>query len=338
MKGMVLAAGLGTRFRPVTDSLAKPLVPLCNLPLAGWAVDSLIAAGTAEIVVNLHHHPEALRAWLDARYSGRCELRYSYEPVILGTGGGLRNVRAHFEHEEMFLLVNGDSVQFPPWNALVGSLSRSGAIAAMLLRHPPRDDRFTNVWFDGRRVTAIGGSGSGEALMFSGVHALTPAVFERLPDRDVSGMTEDFYLPVLERGDREIAGVVDDGLWFDVGSPRRYLVASRELTAAMACCELPVPPGSIVGADASVVADDARVEGRISKSVIGARAFVEGGALVVDSALWEGAVIGSGARVDISIVGSGVHVPAGAVLINALIWNGSVTPVDPALPLVATGL
>jgi len=338
MKGMVLAAGLGTRFRPVTDTLPKPLVPLCNRPLVGWAVDSLIDAGADEIVVNLHHHPEALRAWIDAHYAGRCEIRYSFEPVILGTGGGLRNARAHFEREDMFLLVNGDSVQFPPWNELVESLERSGAIAAMLLRHPPLDDRFTSVWFDGRRVTAIGGSGSGEALMFSGVHALTPGVFDRLPDRDFSGMTDDFYLPVLESGDRKIAGVVHDGLWFDVGSPRRYLQASRELTEAMVLGEVRVPSGSTIGGDASVVADDARLEGRLSKSVLGARAVVEAGAMIADSALWDGAVVGAGARIDVSIVGSGVRVPERAVLINALIWKDSIAPVDPALPLVATGL
>jgi NDP-sugar pyrophosphorylase family protein len=338
MKGMVLAAGLGTRFRPVTDSLPKPLVPLCNLPLAGWAVDSLIDAGADEVVVNLHHHPAALRAWLDARYAGRCEIRYSFEPVILGTGGGLRNARAHFEREEMFLLVNGDSVQFPPWSELVASLERSGAIASMLLRHPPHDDSFTSVWFDGRRVTAIGGTGAGEPLMFSGVHALTPGVFERLPERDVSGMTEDFYIPVLEKGDREIAGVVNDGLWFDVGSPRRYLQASRELTAAIARGERRVPSGSAVGADASIVADGVRLQGQISKSVAGARAIVEAGAFVKESALWDGASVGAGARVESSIVGTGVRVPPGALVCNALLWGGSVTPVDPGLPVVATGL
>jgi NDP-sugar pyrophosphorylase family protein len=338
MKGMVLAAGLGTRFRPVTDSLPKPLVPLCNLPLAGWAVDSLIDAGASEVVVNLHHHPAALRAWLDARYAGRCELRYSYEPVILGTGGGLRNARAHFEGEELLLLVNGDSVQFPPWSALVDSVKSSGAIAAMLLRHPPVDDRFTSVWFDGQRVTAIGAAGRGEALMFSGVHALTADVFDRLPDREFSGMTEDFYLPVLESGEREIAGIVHDGLWFDVGSPRRYLQASRELTEAIVQGEVRMPAGSTPGADSSIVAEGARVEGRVSKSVIGANAVVEAGALVVDSALWEGATVEAGARIDVSIIGSGVRVPEWAVVSNALLWNGSVTPVDPALPLVATGL
>ncbi|MBI2212460.1 MAG: NDP-sugar synthase [Acidobacteria bacterium] len=338
MKGMVLAAGLGTRFRPVTDTIPKPLVPLCNQPLAGWVVDSLIAAGADEVVVNLHHHPAKLRAWLDARYKGSCTIRYSDEPVILGTGGGLRKVRRYFEREEIFLLVNGDSVQFPPWNALIGSLRTSGAIAAMLLRHPPRDDRFTSVWVDGHRVTSIGAAGCGEPLMFSGVHALTPDVFECLPDRDVSGMTEDFYRPMLERGEREIVGVVHDGLWFDVGSPRRYSQASRELTAAIARGEVRAPAGSHAGAGASVVADSARIDGTISMAVAGECSVIEGGAIVADSALWEHAVVGANARVEGSIVGNGVHVAAGAVVRNALLWGRDVIPVDPDLPCVVTEL
>ena len=338
MKGMVLAAGLGTRFRPVTDSLPKPLVPLCNLPLAGWAVESLLDAGASEIVVNLHHHPEQLRAWLDARYSARCAIRYLHEPVILGTGGGLRNARAHFEREELFLLVNGDSVQFPPWGPLIDSVRRSGAIAAMLLRHPPADDHFTRVWLDAGRVSAIGPEGTGEPLMFSGVHALTPAVFDLLPDRPFSGMTEDFYRPVLARGDRVVAGVVDDGLWFDVGSPRRYLQASRELTAAMARGEVRVHAGSALSGDGSVVAEESRIDGILSRSVAGERVVVEHGAIVSGSALWDGAVVGAGASVERSIVAHGVRVPPNAVVRDALVVRGAVVAADPAIPFVATGL
>lgn len=342
MKAMVLAAGLGTRFRPVTDSLPKPLVPLCNRPLVAWAIESLIDAGVSEVVVNLHHHPELLRRWLDAEYAGRCDVRYSLEPEILGTGGGLRKARAHFEGEELFFLVNGDSVQFPPWAELAASVRTTGAVAAMLLRHPPRDDRFTSVWFDGIRVTAIGPTGSGEPLMFAGVHALTSDVFEYLPQREFSGMTEDFYVPMLETGDRAIAGVVHDGLWFDVGSPWRYLQASRELTAALVRGEVAMPRGSRVIADGSVVDERARPDGRLSMSVAGRDSVVERDAEVVDSALWEGARVGAGARIKSSIIGGEVTIASGASVANALVWNGErgivVVPIDPTQPTVTTGL
>lgn len=342
MKAMVLAAGLGTRFRPVTDSLPKPLVPLCNRPLVAWAIDSLIAAGVSEVVVNLHHHPELLRRWLTAEYAGRCEIGYSFEPQILGTGGGLRKAREHFEREELFFLVNGDSVQFPPWAELAGAVRATGAVAAMLLRHPPRDDRFTSVWFDGIRVTAIGPAGSGEPLMFAGVHALTPDVFEYLPQREFSGMTEDFYAPMLDSGDRAIAGVVHDGLWFDVGSPWRYLQASRELTAALVRGEVAMPRGSHVVSEASIADESARIDGRFSKAVAGRDSVVESDAQVVDSALWEGARVEAGATIDASIVGGEVTIPAGARVVNALVWNGErglvTVPIDPNQPTVSSGL
>lgn len=342
MKAMVLAAGLGTRFRPVTDSLPKPLVPLCNRPLVAWAIDSLVSAGVGEVVVNLHHHPELLRRWLDAEYSGRCDIRYSLEPEILGTGGGLRKARDYFEREEFFFLVNGDSVQFPPWAELAASVRTTGAVASMLLRHPPRDDRFTSVWFDGIRVTAIGPAGSGEPLMFAGVHALTPEVFEYLPQREFSGMTEDFYVPMLETGERAIAGVVHDGLWFDVGSPWRYLQASRELTAALVRGEVAMPSGSNVIADGSVVDERSRADGRLSRSVAGRDSVVERDATVVDSALWEGARVGTGARIESSIIGGEVAIARGAHVANALVWNGErgivAVPIDPNQPTVTTGL
>ena len=333
---MVLAAGLGTRFRPVTDSLPKPLVPLCNRPLIGWAIDSLIDAGVVEVVVNLHHQPLRLEEWLDAEYRGRCELRYSHEPEILGTGGGLRRAREHFEREDVFFLVNGDSVQFPPWAKLAASTRMPGAVASMLLRHPPRDDRFTRVWFDGHRVTAIGATGSGEPLMFSGVHALTPDVFDCLPAREFSGMTEDFYVPMLERGERTIAGVVDDGLWFDVGNPWRYLQASRELSAASGRGEGAMPRGTHVLGEGSLADESSRLEGQVSKSVAGSGVVVEKGATVSDCALWESAHVASGARIESSIVGTGVRVPPGTVLENALVWGGAVVPVDPAKPVVVS--
>lgn len=339
---MVLAAGLGTRFRPVTETMPKPLVPLCNRPLVGWAIDSLITAGVSEVVVNLHHHPLQLKSWLEAEYAGRCEIRYSFEPEILGTGGGLRRAREHFEREDVFFLVNGDSLQFPPWAELVSSMGTTGAVASMLLRHPPLDDSFTNVWFDGIRVTAIGASGSGEALMFSGVHALTPDVFEYLPDSEFSGMTEDFYVPMLQSGERAITGVVHDGLWYDVGSPARYLQASRELTGALVRGEAGMPRGSGITGDASIGASDSRLEGQVSKSVAGRGSVVEAGAVVVDSALWDGARVGSGARIESSIIGTGVTVPADSVLANALAWiseRGIVAvPIDPNQPMETAGL
>ena len=87
MKGFILAAGFGTRLRPITYTLPKPMVPLCNRPLIGWAVESFLYASVHELIVNLHHLPEPLQEFLRAEYAGRADFHFSIEEEILGTGG-----------------------------------------------------------------------------------------------------------------------------------------------------------------------------------------------------------------------------------------------------------
>ncbi|HEY4641342.1 MAG TPA: sugar phosphate nucleotidyltransferase, partial [Thermoanaerobaculia bacterium] len=135
MKAMILAAGYGTRLRPVTYTMPKPVVPLAGRPLMGWAVEALLAAGISDFVVNLHHLPEPIERYLRDRYARRARFEFSFEPEILGTGGGVRKVRTLLENDSEFFLVNGDTVQFPPYDAL--RAARRNALAALTLRHPP---------------------------------------------------------------------------------------------------------------------------------------------------------------------------------------------------------
>src|SRR3954454_20723093 len=180
MKAMVLAAGYGTRLRPVTYTLPKPMVPLCGQPLIAWAIESLLAFGIRDFLVNLHHLPEPIERFLPARFPD-ARFEFSHEPEILGTGGAMRKGRALLEREDEFLLVNGDTVQFPPYDSLLAA--RKGALAALTLRHPPQGDRFTPVYFDHGRITGFG-KGTGQVLMFSGTHLVSNRLFDYLPDKD----------------------------------------------------------------------------------------------------------------------------------------------------------
>src|SRR6476620_6078913 len=183
MKAMILAAGYGTRLRPVTYTMPKPIVPLAGRPLMGWAVEALLAAGISDFVVNLHHLPEPIERYLRDRYAGRARFEFSFEPEILGTGGGVRKVRPLLENDPEFFLVNGDTVQFPPYDALRAARNERDALAALTLRHPPEGDRFTPVHFDGGAITGFGKC-TGEALMFSGTHLISNGIFDYLPDKD----------------------------------------------------------------------------------------------------------------------------------------------------------
>lgn len=305
MKGFILAAGFGTRLRPLTHTIPKPIVPLCNRPLIGWAVDSFLAAGVNELIVNLHHLPEPIERYLQQEYAGRAEFFFSREEEILGTGGGIRRVRPQLEDEEEFLLVNGDTVQFPRWDALREARREHDALAALTLRHPPVGDKFTPVYFENGRVTGFG-QGRGEALMFAGSHVISTRVFDRLPEQEFSGIVEHVYIPVLADGSERLAGVVDDGLWFDIGTPQRYLSASTALLAAMVAGELPVTPGSRIEGD-SLLHESAR--GEVVRSTVGARSTVEGD--VRDSILFDDVRVGAGVVVERCIVSHGVELTSG---------------------------
>lgn len=317
MKGMILAAGFGTRFRPATFETPKPLLPLCNRPLVAWVLEAMLADGVKQVVVNLHHLPDLLESFLYDRYGSRCEFHFSREAEILGTGGGIRRARRWLEGDQPFVLANGDTVQRPPFAELVAECRRDDALAALLLRHPPENDRFTPVWFQNRRITGFHG-GEGEALLFAGAHAISPRIFDLLPDRDFSGITEDVYIPVTRSGSEILAGLVRDEFWFDIGTPTRYLDASAAALTMMRDGALEPPEGSRISGD-SLVDRSARVDGSVAASVLGREASVTAGASVERSVLWDGCSIEPRARISGSIVGRGVRIPAGAEIRNALV-------------------
>ena len=305
MKGMILAAGFGTRLRPVTNTLPKPMVPLLNRPLIAWAVESFLAAGVRELIVNLHHLPEPLESYLSDEYAGRAEFFFSREEEILGTGGGIRRVRPQLENEEELFLVNGDTIQFPRWDALREARRAIDAIAALTMRHAPANDKFTPVYLDHGQITGFG-KGSGEALMFAGSHVISTRIFDYLPDREFSGIVEHAYQPLLESGREKLAGVVDDGLWFDIGTPQRYMTASRALLEETLRGRLPMAPGTRVHND-SLVHETAR--GRVKRSVVGAASVIEGD--VRDSVIWEDCRVARGVTVERCIVAHGVTLSEG---------------------------
>ncbi|HYO78830.1 MAG TPA: NDP-sugar synthase [Thermoanaerobaculia bacterium] len=305
MKGMILAAGYGTRLRPITHTLPKPMVPLLNRPLIAWAVESFLAAGVRELVVNLHHLPEPLERYLNDEYGQRAEFFFSYESEILGTGGGIRRVRPQLEREDEFFLVNGDTVQFPRWDTLRRSLRALDAVAALTMRHAPGNDKFTPVYLDGAQITGFG-KGTGEALMFAGSHVISTRIFDYIPNREFSGIVEHAYQPLLDAGREKIAGVVDDGLWFDIGTPQRYISASRVMLEETIRGGLRPVPGTRLRGD-SLLHETAR--GNASRSVVGAGSVIDGD--VRDSIIWDDCHIAAGAIVEGCIVTHGVTLVAG---------------------------
>lgn len=303
MRAMLLAAGLGERMRPLSELLAKPVLPVLGRPLAHWTLDRLRAAGVTDVVVNTHHLPETVRAALgDGRRLG-LRLRYSHEPEILGTGGGPRRARALLGDEPV-LVVNGDVLFGFDLRRLVEGHRRSGALVTLALRPNPDPRRYPPVVTDaaGRILSIRGGPrpGRGTAWLFAGVHVLAPRLYERLAEGP-SDVIEALYLPLLAEG-ALLRGVRPRGAWYDLGRPAPYLRAQLTLLRR-----------GWQGLPSPLVAPGARVQrgARVRASVLGAGSVVGPAALVQGSLLWAGARVGAGARVSGSILASGARVAPG---------------------------
>lgn len=315
MKAMVLAAGLGTRLRPATDVVPKPLFPVLGVPAIEWVLRTLAAAGVTDAVVNVHHLPARLISAMGPA-AGGVRLSYSDEPVVLGTGGGLSAVRDFFAGGDAFLLHNGDV--FTDWDLapLVAHHRASGAAATLALTDPPDMPRARLVEVDGTRVVGIRdrpASGSGPRYVYSGVAVLSPDLFRFLPRGEVSCLVEQGLIPMMRDGLR-VEGVVQAGRFCDIGTAERFLAlqwevlpdaadlfARRGLPAPLA---VPATPGLIAYGRIDI-APDAVVRGPVlacEGARIGAGAVV--GPRVV---LAPGAIVEAGARVADAVVLAGVR-------------------------------
>jgi NDP-sugar pyrophosphorylase family protein len=315
---MVLAAGYGSRLRPLTALLPKPVLPVLGRPLVAWTLERLARVGAEQVVLNLHHHGDTIRAVLGDALDG-LPIRYSPEAELLGTWGALEPVREELAAGDVVLLLNADSLCRWPLETMLRRHREQGAAATILLAGGAKTDAFGGgVGIDvGGFVVDFGRTGAGtrrvgtmagkppasvaRRVVFAGAHVLSPELLQRLPRPGVAGdIVEDLYQPMLRRGER-IATVVTQSPWHDLGTPRRYLEA---------------------------IVDTLRHRSlrRFRRRWVASGARVGRGARIVLSAVEAGAEIGAGTLIEHSVVLSGARVGAGSRLRNCIIAPGVALP------------
>lgn len=277
-KAFILGAGLGNRLRPLTERLPKPLVPLFHRPLAEWAMAACARAGIGEFAINTHHLPAA---WED--FGSGNAVTFFHEPVLLETGGGLKNIAAWMENEPL-LVHNGDIFSTLPLEKLIAAHEASGLPVTLALRS---DGVAKHIALDssGTRVTDIRrllGRAEGTHL-FTGIYCVSPAFLDLIPAGEKIPVIPAFL--ELAKSGRLGAIVLDEGVWLDLGDRESYLQAHRELDLAPAIHPQAVVAGAV-----------------IERSVVGPGAVVESGAVVRDSVIWPGGQVSANAVLDRCIV------------------------------------
>lgn len=292
-KAFILGAGLGTRLRPLTENLPKPLVPVCNRPLITYALDHLISDLEAEeFLVNTHHCPDKYgEAFPEGEYRGK-KLHFRHETTLLDTAGGIDNIRDWLPTEESFAVYNGDILTDLPLAQAWERHCASGDLVTLVLRSVGEELR---VGFDREsgRVTDMRGLVDAEwkeRFQFTGIYFVAPEFLHFLKP----GKIESVVLPIVQaiRKTNRIGGiVVDEGDWSDLGERDSYLDAlqrSRGMAERIS--------------ESSKVAESAEID---DLSTIGDGAKIGAGAVLKETVIWPGATVEPDAHLQRVVVRDG---------------------------------
>ena len=228
MKALILAAGAGTRLRPLTDTCPKPMLPVAGRPLLEWTLRWLRRYGVEEVALNLHHLPEVVRAGLGDGVRFGVRLRYAYEPELLGTAGALRSFPAFFN--EPFLVIYGDLLLDLDLDDLVGFHRERRALMTLALKRTdaPQSQGMVEVDAHGRVVRFVekpaGWDGADTAN--AGVYVCEPEVAARVPP-GFSDFGHDI-IPALLREGAAVYGRPLRGYLLDIGTHEAYERAQSE--------------------------------------------------------------------------------------------------------------
>ncbi len=319
-----MAAGLGTRLRPITHDLPKPVVPVCNVAIVEQLVRLLAAHGVDEVIANLHWFPEQVRGRLGPEATDGVEVTYEMEEELLGTAGGVRNVADFLTgtDDDTFVVLAGDALTDVNLTALVEAHRANGGVATLAVK------KVADVSEYGVIVTTPEGRIEGfqekpdpaEALsdlVNCMVYAFSPEIFDYFPADDPVDFALDVFPALLEHGVPFHVHEID-GYWNDVGTLREYLQGN--LDAVSGAVDLPRLGGELStdgGVPSGVeAAGDVEVDGPVlfgSGCTIGAGAKLTG-PLVIGA----GSKIGAGAQLKEALLLPGADVPAGSILARGI--------------------
>lgn len=336
MRAMVMAAGLGTRLRPLTHEIPKPVVPVANVAIVEQLIRLLAKHGVEEAVANLHWFPEVVKGRVGDGIELGVEVSYELEEELLGTAGGVRNVADFLTGGEQgggtFVVLAGDALTDIDLGALVAAHEANGGVATLAVKQVSDVSQYGVIVTDGDgRVQGFQEKPDpAEALsdlVNCMVYAFSPAIFDYFPDQQVVDFALDVF-PALLDNDVPFHVHEIDAYWNDVGTLREYLQGNLDVVSG--AVGLPrlggdlVTDGSAPGSarvgdgveiDGPVlfgpgctIGDGARLNGPL---VIGPDATVGAGAAVAEALLLPGAAVADGAIAARGIVGDVARLASG---------------------------
>lgn len=236
MRAMILAAGKGTRLRPLTDMVPKPLLEVAGRPMIAFPLQLLRDAGIEEVVINLHHLGEQIRSRLDTGGAYGVRITYSEENPILDTGGAISAAKS-FLRGETFVVLNADTAIDLRLRDAIDFHRRCDGTATMVVRPDPDAARHDAIMVDATyRIHSIlghhdgsdvAGRGTRNRMMYAGIMVLEPRVFDYM-GQGVFSITRDTFPRLLAAGE-PLYGYVHEGYWRVLDTPADLAAGREEL-------------------------------------------------------------------------------------------------------------
>ncbi|MFM8268904.1 MAG: sugar phosphate nucleotidyltransferase [Pseudomonadota bacterium] len=344
-RGMVLAAGLGTRLLPITERYPKPLVPVLNLANILHTVSLFRKHGITDIVINLFHLPERIEEFFNEIPQKDFRISFSKEPVLLGTGGGVKRAEAFFNGEP-FVLANCDFISNLDLSFLIENHFQTGAWATMALIEDPAKQKL---------YSAVGINGSGALCslprkrteepvrqgIFTGVHVLSPEIFSVLEEKP-SGINDVLYPALMENQPEKARGCFMEGAyWYDTGDIPALWETSQALLNTLSD-----PKSSLLETISSYGPVYREVAPRIwttQRTTLPSNLKVRGPCLIGEGCQFEAGVeigpfcvigdrvlLSAGARIEKSIVLSHSQVSSQQTIFESLFFEGRAFSAEPS--------
>jgi mannose-1-phosphate guanylyltransferase len=309
MRAMLLAAGLGTRLRPITYEVPKPLVPVLGRPVMSHILRLLAQHGFVDVIANVSYLPELIRERFGDGSGSGIRLSYSEEKELLGTAGGVRNVR-DFLGNETFLVISGDALTDIDLDALCARHRDAGGIATLALREVEDPSQLgVVITDDAGRITGFQEKPDpGEALSNlgnCGIYVFEPEIFDYFPDRPFVDWAQDVF-PALLSSEVPFFGHRIEDYWNDVGSPAELRQGNFDALLGRVRVER---NGSEIE-DGLWVGDSTELLGQV---LMEPPIYIGGGCEIGADARLTGPVV----------IGDGCQIGAGATLRDVVVWPGT---------------
>ncbi len=309
MKAFVMAGGFGTRIRPLTVNIPKPMLPLVNRPVLEHIVKLLRRHGITDIVMLLYYHPEYIKNFFGDGSDFGVRINYVIPNKDLGTAGAVRFARDRFP-DDLYLIISGDLLTDFELSEMLDFHNKKSADVTIGLTRVDNPLQFGIVITDeeGRIIKFLEKPTWGEVFsdtINTGIYLLTDEMIERIPQDEEYDFSKNLY-PALLNEKKRLFGFISEGYWRDIGDPDSYRLANYDILNGMVNVEVPGKKLDLVGRDVRIGED----------VVLGKNVNFQGTIIIGNNTR-----IGKNSKIRLSVIGNNCVIEDDVVLDGAILWD-----------------